>query len=282
MIAILGGLVASICFAVSALCASASSREIGASPTLAWAMTIGLVLVLPGVAVAGAGHLSTEQIVLLGVLGVTNVAGLLIEYVAFRRGKVGVVAPVVSTEGAIATLIAVIAGASISARTASLLVVVTIGVILATAHPDTPDATRHTTGVRSAVLAIPSAILFGVNLYITGHLGRRLPVVWVLLPARLLGCMCIAVPLAAGGKLRLPRSAVPLVAAVGVAEVAGILSFTLGARHDLAVAAVLASEFGALSAVGGYIFFGERLGKSQVAGLLVIAAGVGLLTAVSA
>ena len=282
MIAILGGLGASVCFALSALCASASSRQIGAAPTLAWAMTIGLFLVLPGVAIARSSDLSTRQVVLLAALGVTNVAGLLVEYVAFRRGKVGVVAPVVSTEGAIATLIAVIAGASISVGTVLLLVVVTTGVMLATAQSDPPSTIRHTTGVRSAILAIPPAVLFGINLYITGRLGSQLSVAWVLLPARLVGCICITAPLAVGGSLRLPRSAWPLVAIVGVAEVAGIFCYALGARHDLAVSAVLASQFGALAAVGGYIAFGERLSRSQLAGLILIATGVGLLAAVSA
>jgi drug/metabolite transporter (DMT)-like permease len=282
MIALLCGVAASICFALSALCASASSREIGAARTLAWAMTIGLALVLPGVLIAGTGHLSSRRIALLAVLGLTNVAGLLVEYVAFRRGKIGVVAPVVSTEGAVATLIAVIAGASISGGTALLLIVVSIGVVLATARSGSPDATRRTTGTRSAFLAIPAAILFGINLYITGRLGSQLSVAWVLLPARLIGCICLAAPLAARGRLRAPRSALPLVAGVGVGEVVGILSYTLGARHNLAVAAVLASQFAAVAAVGGYIFFDERLSRSQLAGLIVIALGVGLLAVVSA
>jgi drug/metabolite transporter (DMT)-like permease len=279
VIAVLGGLGASISFALSALCASAASRRIGAASTLAWAMAIGLALVIPGVVLVGTEQLSADRIAVLVIVGVTNIAGLLIEYVAFRGGKVGVIAPVVSTEGAIATLIAVIAGLSISLRTALLLLVVTVGVILATAHPDPPDPTEQTTGVRSALLAIPVAILFGINLYATGRVGRQVSVLWVLLPARLLGTALITAPLAARRELRLPRSALPLVAAVGVAEVAGILSFTLGARHQLAIAAVLTSQFAALSAVGAYFAFGERLSKLQLGGLVAVGIGVGLLAA---
>ena len=123
--------------------------------------------------------------------------------------------------------------------------------------------------------------LFGINLYVTGRLGRQLSFAWVLLPAGLLGCICIAAPLAARGKLRPPPSALSLVAAVRVAQVAGIFSYTLGARRDLAVAAVLASQFGA-SRQPEANPFDERLSRWQLAGLIIIAIGVGLLAAVGA
>jgi drug/metabolite transporter (DMT)-like permease len=277
--AVVGGLGASICFAVSALCASAASRRIGAAPTLGWVMAIGLVLVIPPVALADASKLSPHRILLLALVGATNIAGLEIEYVAFRRGKVGVVTPIASTEGAVAAIIAVIAGLQISARTALLLCVVTLGVVLAAAHPDPPEMSQRTGGVRSAVLAIPVAILFGISLYTAGFVGRQLPVVWVLIPARLLGTVLVSAPLAAARQLRLTRSVVPLVVAAGAAEVVGVLSYTLGARHQLAVAAVLASQFAALASVGAFFVFGERLTRLQLAGLIVVAIGVGLLAA---
>jgi drug/metabolite transporter (DMT)-like permease len=280
VIAVLGGLGASICFSLSALCASAASRRIGAASTLAWVMTIGLVLVVPPiVVVASVRPLSPGRILLLAIAGLTNVLGLQIEYVAFRRGKVGVITPIVSTEGAIAAVIAVIAGLHISLRTALLLGIVTLGVMLGAAHPDPPDPMKKNTGVRSAVLALPVAILFGISLYTTGRVGRQVSVLWVLLPARLLGTALITAPLGVRHELKPPRAALPLVIAAGAAEVVGILSFTLGARHQLAIAAVLASQFAALAAVGAYFAFGERLTRLQLAGLLVVAVGVGLLAA---
>ena len=47
--------------------------------------------------------------------GVGNAGGLLLVYRGLRVGKVGVVAPIASTEGAIAALIAILAGESLSA-----------------------------------------------------------------------------------------------------------------------------------------------------------------------
>jgi drug/metabolite transporter (DMT)-like permease len=133
--------------------------------------------------------------------------------------------------------------------------------------------------VHSALLAIPVALLFGISLYATGRVGSEVSVLWVLIAARLFGVVFMTVPLGLRGSLRMTRRAFPLVAGAGAAEVVGILSYTLGARHGLAIAAVIASQFAALSALGAFFVFHERLGRLQLAGLVVIAVGVALLAA---
>jgi drug/metabolite transporter (DMT)-like permease len=149
--------------------------------------------------------------------------------------------------------------------------------VLAAWHPD--PSTESAGGVSSAVLAIPVALLFGVSLYAAGRAGSELSVLWVLVPARLFGTVFMMVPLRLSGSLRLTRRAFPLVAGAAAGEVVGIISYELGARHGLAVAAVLASQFAALAALGAFLLFSERLSRFQLAGLVVIAAGVGLLAA---
>jgi drug/metabolite transporter (DMT)-like permease len=283
MTAILGGIAASVCFAVSSLCASAATREVGPATTLAGVMAFGLLLVLPPTILLGdAGQLSASTIGLIVLIGATNVIGLRIEYLALRRGKVGVVIPIVSTDGAIAAVIAVLVGLQLGARTAALLLVISAGVMFAAASPDPTDAVDTRPGLRSGVLALIAAVLFGVNLYVTGHVGSEVSLVWVLLPARLLGTAVVALPLAVRG-VAWPRiGVVRLLAIAGAAEVVGVVAYTVGARHELAVAAVLASQFAALTTVGAYFVFGERLNRSQVAGLVIVAVGVGLLAASAA
>ena len=178
MIALLGGLGAALCWAVSALCASAASRAIGSASTLAWVMGIGLVLIAIPVALAApVSQLTPRTVGLIALAGATNVLGLLIEYVAFRRGKVGVISAIASTEGVIAAVIAVVLGAHLALGTGAVLVVVAAGVVAAAAHDDHAAAAD---GVRSAVLAIPVALLFGVSLYATGHVGSEISVLWAL------------------------------------------------------------------------------------------------------
>jgi drug/metabolite transporter (DMT)-like permease len=92
----------------------------------------------------------------------------------------------------------------------------------------------------------------------------------------------VTVPLALLGRLRMTRRALPLVLASGVLEILGIVAYSIGARHGIAVAAVLSSQFAAMAAVAAYLVFRERLARVQVAGVAVIAVGVATLTALQA
>src|SRR5919109_2971060 len=114
MIAILGGIGAATVFATATLCSSRSTRMIGAGPVLAWVMILGTLIVLPWATVEGVPNdLDRASVGWLAVAGFGNVAGLLLAYSALRRGKVGIVAPMVSTEGAIAAVISIMAGEEI-------------------------------------------------------------------------------------------------------------------------------------------------------------------------
>jgi drug/metabolite transporter (DMT)-like permease len=48
------------------------------------------------------------------------------------------------------------------------------------------------------------------------------------------------------------------------------------------VSAVLASQFAAVAVFGSYVAFGERLGRQQLVGAAVIAAGVAAVAALRA
>ena len=72
-----------------------------------------------------------------------------------------------------------------------------------------------------------------------------------------------------------------LVAAAG-AEVLGFASYTLGARHGIAVAAVLVSQFAVISTLAAYVLFRERLTRLQLVGVATVIVGVAALSAVRA
>ena len=70
------------------------------------------------------------------------------------------------------------------------------------------------------------------------------------------------------------REALPLVLVAGVFEVVGFALFAFGARHGIAVSAVLSSQFAAIAAIAAYVLFRERLSPVQLAGVGVIVIGV--------
>src|SRR5205085_2559412 len=83
-------------------------------------------------------------------------------YAALRIERVGIVAPITSTEGAVAALIAAARGESISGGTGAALAVIPVGVVLASIRGDDEDG-RHS--ARGAVLAIVAAGIFGTGIY---------------------------------------------------------------------------------------------------------------------
>jgi drug/metabolite transporter (DMT)-like permease len=135
---------------------------------------------------------------------------------------------------------------------------------------------------RTVLLAGIAAVCFGIGLYATARVSDELPLVWALVPARVLGVAAVALPLVAARRLVLTRAALPLVVVSGLCEVGGFASLALGSRHGIAVAAVLASQFAAVAAVAAYVLFHERLTRVQLAGVLAILAGVAALTALQA
>jgi drug/metabolite transporter (DMT)-like permease len=282
MLAILGGLGAALAFATSTLCAARSSRLIGAPSVVAWMMIVGTLAILPLLALAGPVQLDGELLLWAAAAGGGNILGLLLEYHALRFGKVGVVAPIASTEGAVAAVLAVIAGEILQPGVGITLGVIVVGLALAAAAPDPPadrpDAVSGDPRLASAAaMAIGSAFCFGLSLFGTAQISASLPVAWAVLPARLAGVLLVALPLAFLSRLRLSRSATPLVIVAGLAEVFGFASFAIGSGAGIAVSAVLASQFAAIAAVGAYFLFGERLGRLQLAGAATIIAGVTVL-----
>lgn len=283
MISVVGGLGAALAFSATTLCSARLTRLISPYVVVSWVMLVGLVVTLPLVAVAGLPPgLGSTDVAWLALAGFGNVGGLVLTYTALRSGKIALIAPIVSTEGAIAALMSVVAGEKLAAASGVTLALIVTGIVLASLGHDVPGSEARASTTTVVTLSVLAAVAFGASLYAAGRVGQELPIAWVLLPARAVGVALVAVPLALTSRLPLPRQAVPFALAGGLCEVIGITSYTLGARHGLAVSAVLASQFGALAALAGFLFFRERLSRTQVLGVAAIAVGVAVLSALQA
>jgi len=302
VLAILGGFGAALCWATSSLASARSSRLIGSWATLGWVMLIGTLVAVPATLLWGGGaDLSPSALQLLAISGVANVVGLLLAYTAFQGGKVAVIAPILSTEGAMAAVISILFGEQVGIAAALVLTAIAGGIVLASSGGNGETATAEPGGLaldraaieradagpghpdrKSTLIALGAVVCFGINLYASARIGATLPIVWSILPARLGGFLFVALPLLATGRLRLSREALPLVVVVAATEVIGTAVYAFGARDGIAVAAVTSSQFGAIAAVVSVVAFGERLKRTQVAGVAVIAVGVAVLSALQA
>ncbi|HEU6439636.1 MAG TPA: EamA family transporter [Terriglobales bacterium] len=305
MIAILGGLGAAFMWAAANLASARSSRLIGASSALAWMMLVGLVVTAPLVPFAGPVPQLTPVLAFwLAASGLGSVIGLFFVYRGLRIGKVGPVLAIASTEGAIAAVVAVIAGERLTIPVALMLGVIAVGIaVVALATGDTAEASgaagaagEH--GVSATAAASPvlrpgrsaerqatlfgtaGAIAFGFSIYGTAQAGLALPIIIAIMPARVAGVALVFVPMALAGRLRMTRRAVPLVVITALGEVLGNVAYVVGARESIAIAAVLACQYAAVGAVAAFFLFRERLSLLQRSGVVAIAVGVAILTAV--
>jgi drug/metabolite transporter (DMT)-like permease len=243
-------------------------------------MVVGFVITVPLALADGIpSHVSGSVWLWVFISGAGNVIGLVLSYGAMRIGQVAIVAPLASTEGAIAALIAIAAGESIAPGVGAALAVIAFGVGMS-ASPGDPDG--RALHLRSVALALLAAVVFGASLYATARAGSRIPTAWVVLSARLIGSVLLAVPLLIWRRLRLTRRVVPLVLTAGICEIFGFYSYVAGARHGIAIAAVVSSQFAALAAVAAYLLLKERLARIQVLGVASVLVGVAVLSALRA
>jgi drug/metabolite transporter (DMT)-like permease len=303
--AILGGLGAAALWAAATLCSSRSSRMLGSRVVLAWIMIVGVVVALPIAVVSpGPTTVAPSTIVLLLLAGSCYVVGLQLTYAALRVGKVSIVAPIVSTEGAVAALISVALGDPIGLLAGLMLVAIAAGVVLSSLERARPEVGAGDFDVtadaldgpgpadelavdatvdarRTAALSVAAALVFGVGLVAAGRSAQLVPVAWVALTARLVGIVGVVVPLLLQRRLRLSRAALPLVVIAGIGEVVGSMLSAWGSRESIAITAVMGSQFAALAAVAAFLLFGERLARIQVVGVVLIVAGVTILAGAS-
>ena len=279
MLAVLGGLAAAAFWTVTTLCSSRSSRIIGPLSVLAWVMIVGLVVTAPAAAIEGVpANLHGSVLAWLVLSGVCNVGGLVFAYEALRIGKIGLASPIISTEGAVAAVIAVVAGEALGLPRGITLGLIVLGIVAGSAGEEAPG--HH--DVKAALCAGTAALSFGLGMYSTGRVSNEVSLVWAVLPPRVIGVVVVAIPLIVSRRLRLTRRAVALVVGSGLGEVGGYFAFAFGARHGIAVAAVLGSQFAVLSAIVAYFLFGEKLGRLRIAGVALTAIGVAALSALQA
>jgi drug/metabolite transporter (DMT)-like permease len=275
-VAIVGGLGAALAWAGATIFSTHASRLADPRSVVAGVMLAGLAMTAPWCAVVGVPHaLWGSSGAWLLLAGAGNVAGLLAVYTAYRVGQVSLIAPITSTEGAIAAVIAVLAGEHLATGVGIALAAIAIGICLAARGPGAAREPRRP----GILLAGFAALAFGVGLYAAGRVSSQLPLAWLALAARLVGTVVVAAPLALSGRLRISRPAAPFVLGVATCEVTGFTVFSIGARHSVAVASVLASQFAAIAA---YFAFGERLARTQLAGVAIVIAGVSAVSALSA
>jgi len=259
---------------LSTVVASRSTKAIGSQGALAWVMLIGFAMTLVLIPLTGAPHgVSGSAWAWAVTAGFGSAFGLSLMYRALRIGKVGVVAPIASTEGALAAVLSIALGERLTAGVAVCLAVIALGIFVVTLRGSATDI--H---LRPSLYAMAAACSFGIGLVGSSKAGTELGALWTILVARVIGVSAVAAPLIVTRTLPRPGRVWWMVTFSAVAELVGFAAFIGGSQNGVAIPAVLASQFAAVAAATSYVVFGERLGVRQRAGAAVIFAGVAVLS----
>lgn len=282
MIAVLGGLGAALSWAATGVCAQRAARVIGELSTFAWAAITGLIIVIVPAAIGlAASPPSGRTLLELFGAGFFNVFGLVAQFSALRRGRVSVIVPISSSEGAVAAMLAVIAGARLPGTGWAALAVLIAGVLITAASQWSPPESEPTgDGLRPVGLAMIAALFFGTGLFLQGRAGAGAPLGLAMAPPSFMGVVMVAAPLGLARRLRSPRGVRVWLVGVAVAELAGFACYVLGARHSVPIAAVLSAQYATVSVLLSVVFLRERLSSGQLVGFALTILGVTVLSLV--
>lgn len=281
MTAIAFGLLAALLWGTSAIVGTRLVRLAGTWTSIASTMLIGLLLVAPFALVSDLPDASLRSWVYAVVSGLCYVTASTCWLLAVRTGKVSVVTPIVSTDGAVAALIAVAAyGETLRVGVGAALAVIVAGIVMASIHRGLDTGGRFTG--RELGFSLASAGIFGFAFVSSAQAEEGLGVAWTLTASRITAvALLVPVALVLGG-LRLPRRGVPFALGMAALDLGGYAAFLAGVPTSVAITSVLASQYAIVAVLGGFLSLGERLTRFQIAGVVLTVAGVAALAVLRA
>jgi len=281
MWAIAFGLLAALSWGTSAIVGTRLVRLAGTWTSIAATMLLGLALVTPFAVANDLPDVPFRSWAWAIVSGFCYVTASTCWLLAVRSGKVSIVTSIVSTDGAMAALIAVAAfDETLRVGVAAALAVIVAGVVTTSIRRGHDEGGRFTG--RELGFSLASAGIFGFAFVASAEAGEGLGVVWTLTASRVTAvALLVPVALALGG-LRLPRKGIPFAIGMAALDLAGYAAFLAGAPTSVAITSVLASQYAIVAVAGGFVVLGERLTRLQTGGIAVTIAGVAALAVLRA
>ena len=279
---VLGGLGA-VCWGVAALLTAPSSRILGASRSVLY---VGVGAVPFGVLLASLGgplRIRTAELPALLGAGMFLLVATQLWSLLAGRGQLSLAAPIVACDGAVAAVASVLAGQRLPAAAYLGLSCMVTGLVVLSGGRGSAGPPRPGRLSRPATIAIAAAAAggYGGMLFCAGTVDGT-SAVWTVVLARALATVGALGLCLRQGRVRPVWSGTRFALAAGIADLCAFTLFVAGARHDLAIAAVAVSQYGAVAALAAVVLFGERLSRRQGVGVAVLVLGAGVVAAAGA
>lgn len=275
MLASLLALLASLSWGTSDFLAGVESRRTTAWGVALIGQTVGALGSLALLAVLAPAAPATSVLLLLVLGGVSSAVGVFAQYRAFTLTKISVVAPIYAGAILVPVLWGLVRGEQPSALQLIGIVATLLGMVLISRPgPDVPGE-RLPVNRAGVLLAMVAAIGVGLMLVALDY-GASADQYWTVAAVRCTATLCIALTLGvARPKLRLRRSAIPLLIAVGVLLLAANVFFAAATTMaDLSVVAVLGWLSPAITILWARVLLHEHLRLAQWVAAALVLAGV--------
>jgi len=275
------GVSAALLWGVHDLCVRRLSRELDVAASMAVVLIVGSLCLLPPMFFLNeALHTDLRLLMSTAVCGLLFAAATYALWRAYGSGPVRMVAPITAGYPIVSLGLAAAGGETVSAVAWGAVMVVILGVaIVASVEADRQDNYNlRTTAGWSGACAVAFALTFALGQSVMSE-QAALP---TLLITRLAALAVIVFFLVATAGLRLPpRDALPLLALMGVLDVAALgLVFFAGRFPNASYATVTASLYGVVTILLAGFLLEERLSARQWFGVAVTFAAIGVLGSV--
>jgi drug/metabolite transporter (DMT)-like permease len=277
LLALAISLASAFSWGVSDFLGGLTSRRLPVLGVLAVSQPAGLLLIALLIPLLGADSISADKLGIAFLAGAASLGGLGAFYAAMAMGTVSVVAPIAALGVVVPVVVGLAEGESPAAIQLAGLLPAMAGVVVLSYQEDPEHA-----GVarRSIVLAIVAGLGFGIFFTGLDAAATDRPG-WAILAVRIGGVSTVAAALlVARPRLDGVRAAWPVLVTIGVFDVlANALFAVASTKGVLPVVAVGGSMYPAFTVALAHGVLGERLATVQWAGVLLALAGVAMIAA---
>lgn len=275
---ILMGLLSALCWGSTDFIAGAASRKNGVVKTLFLSQTFGL-LILSAFLIRNfiPFEISYLSLVICIAASIFNLSAMLFLLKALSTGKASIVAPIASLYGAVTTILSLISGKPLTTLILLSLTICVIGACL-TSIPETKRENNNSSS--SIIYSFLSALMFGLGFWLQGQYAvHALGVMNSLWVYYFTAFIILSLLMLIKKDVTIPSvSNLMLIFSISLFSLFGFASLAYGSKFgSVAIVTVLSSLASGVTALLAFFIRGERLSKTQCAGLLIIISGVILL-----
>jgi drug/metabolite transporter (DMT)-like permease len=208
--------------------------------------------------------------------GLMGVFVLITFYRAMAVGVMSIIAPILATSTIVPVAVGVALGERPSPAQWAGIVAALVGVMVLARAPGDPRTSAHDARL-GIILGLLATTVLGVQL-VALDAAADVDALWAVFVSRAVTTVCVCAA-ALVARPAMPGRAVPLIATVGVIDTAANVCFAIAVSTGLlSIVAVLSALYPAVTTALAFVLLGERISRTQKAGVGVAFVGVLLVS----